>query len=88
MQKLLVKLKNPLQDASQVLNPGNSDLNREKILSDQNKVLANNNLDVNLSVEAEALSLKSEILWSECKPHKFKKGGGFSPKAKILGFQP
>lgn len=68
-----MKLKNVPRIASQDSCSTNSVLNKDESLSVQNKVLANNNLDVNQSAEAEALLLKSEILWGECKPHKFKK---------------
>ena len=69
MQQLLVKLNNTPTDASQVCSSVNYQLNRDQNLSVGSKVLANNNLDVNQPAKAEPLSVKSEILWSECKPH-------------------
>ena len=39
------------------------------MLSVENIVLDCNNLEVNQSAKAEALQLKSEILWSGCKPY-------------------
>jgi len=60
MQKLLVKLKNTPTDASQVCSSVNSVLNKEGTLSVQNKVLANNNPEVN-RVSTNKTLVKSKV---------------------------
>lgn len=53
MQQLLVKLKNTPLNASQVQSPVNLLLNKEEILSATDKVLANNNPEVNRAQQTE-----------------------------------
>ena len=50
MQKLQIELKNVPTDTSLVCSSTNSGLNKEEILSDQNKVLTCNNSEENLRV--------------------------------------
>ena len=73
MQKLQAKLKNVPRNASQVPCSTNLLLNREETLSATDIVLTCNNPEVNQAAKADALPLKSEILWCGCKPHKILK---------------
>lgn len=61
MQKLLVKLKNTPMDASQVHSSVNLSLNRDQSLSEMDKVLANNNLDVNQRQHAAEQKLSATV---------------------------
>ena len=91
MQKLSREFKNTPRDASQVPCSVNSDLNREgaSFLSDQGKVLTDNNLDVNLSLCTGRLKVVVYVQGINGKllvPCKIRKEKQFLPPLKPVGF--